>query len=366
MRKDLFIVFIISFAIFLFSIFFFLFYGKAIQYNENSYDCNLMKYSGESAYNLLFFADESTSKSYSEFLLSSSPFSMYPDSFNVYYIDSYNPECDLYKGIALLCYNRNLIKASASCPDIDYVFVINQSDITIRSSSYLNVMSLNFNHQMSVIMHEFGHSFVGLAEEYVNDQNPPPRSRNCVSSCSAFNISEENCFLGCSRSSLFRSVENGIMRTLTSEYYGDYNEAIIIEKIRNERSVISGNPVQDIKDCSDKSYYLIEGIILSDSIMITRQSLEKGCPLSVPDTGDYSFTLYTDSGEIAISQNFSPILFTDIQQDGSYELSGEIYYDNIPFIITLPSGNYSKLDISDGKGNTISGFISGGNLACHL
>src|SRR3989344_2235631 len=146
--------------------------------------CKTIQRNSDNGIDIVFFADnEKIVKEYINYFLSVSPFDNYKDRFNFYYIGDYYPLCELYKGIALLCYSRDLVKKASSCPN-DYIVVINSEEgEEIRSSSYMNVMSVNAKHPSSVIIHEFGHAFVNLAEEYVPAKIPRNSAGNCAADC---------------------------------------------------------------------------------------------------------------------------------------------------------------------------------------
>lgn len=159
------------------------------------------------------------------YLLSNEPFSNYKDKFNFYTIDFF-PECEYYQGIALLCYSRDLIKKTAVCPN-DFIFVIAKDSVNIRSSAYMNVLSINSNLPDSVFLHEFGHAFANLADEYI-PAKIPWGSKNCQINCDNFK-GIGGCFQGCSDNGHLRSSENSVMKTLRTSNYEDFNENIILE-----------------------------------------------------------------------------------------------------------------------------------------
>ena len=119
---------------------------------------------------------------------------------------------------------------SAVCPN-DYVVVLTDMKRHLRSSAYQNVMSLNINHDKSVILHEFGHVFANLADEYV-PSIIPWGSKNCVKNCQDFEKQGVGgCFIGCSQDDYSRSTESSVMRTLSTVDYGELNEGLIEEDL---------------------------------------------------------------------------------------------------------------------------------------
>ena len=89
-----------------------------------------------------------------------------------------------------------------------------------------------------VVMHEFGHSFGDLADEYVDDyylsfsfkgDNYP----NCdSSSCDKWAETEgTGCFKGCSTDGFYRGTKNSLMKSLSAKYFGPINKEVLKEKL---------------------------------------------------------------------------------------------------------------------------------------
>ena len=336
--------------------------------DENSLEeCKTLTYHGENKLNFLFFSDKAQSEEYANFLVSSNPFNEYEEDINFFYIDTYQPECEIYKGVAILCYSRELIKKAASCPDVDIITVLDKEPQRIRSSAYLNVMSINTNHEPTVLLHETGHALANLAEEYINDQNPPRGADNCVQECSEFNSDIDGCFEGCSQGFLQRSVENGVMRTLSPENsenpYGTFNSNIIkgiLDKKSN--SVITGSAISEPRDCSRESY------ILYDSLT-AKKSVQTGCKPGTASEGDYKYEISDQAGEVVAFDNFNANLFTDNQAQEESELEGESFsheeVGNLDLAVPLTG---DEIEVFDGEGNKISesSFFDLGARACKV
>jgi hypothetical protein len=321
---------------------YFLVSNSAILYKspeKNPGNCKVIQFNGYKGINIIFFATKIQAEEYSEFFLNITPFSSNKKSFNFYYINDYTPGCEIYKDSAVLCYSEDMIKRASSCPD-GYIVAITDKAAQIRSSSYMNVLSLNSNHPLTVFPHEFGHAFAFLAEEYVPAELPA-KSKNCQSSCEKFgNIS---CFLGCSKENYYRSIENGIMRTLTSNKYGLFDENLILSKIP-ATSAITGNAIQDQQDCSSQKYYLIKGDYSRGNIKITKECVETGC-VSSEGSGDFEYTVINQDNSTSTNEFNPELIFTDAQNGD--EISGHVYENDGPFILKLPVNDNSKtLEIS--------------------
>jgi hypothetical protein len=124
--------------------------------SSNSEKCNIISYGAEDAFNILFFSQREPAEKYAETLFSIYPFNINKDKFNIFYVDDYHPICDLFGGVAILCYSENIMRKASSCPS-DYVVIITDDfDKRIRSSTYMNVISINQKQAESVFVHEFG------------------------------------------------------------------------------------------------------------------------------------------------------------------------------------------------------------------
>ena len=89
-------------------------------------------------------------------------------------------------------------------------------------------------------MHEFGHIFGGLADEYVDEKYysnigfDPKDYPNCdfPPICTGWEgVNGTGCFDGCTLNSYSRPTENSIMRSLSTEKFGPLNENILINKL---------------------------------------------------------------------------------------------------------------------------------------
>lgn len=279
-------------------------------------ECEVLEKNNENGLNILFFAkDKNEAERYIDYFLSFNPFDKYKDRFNFYYIGNYYPECEVYKGIALLCYSRDLIKKAASCPN-DHIVVLNGDyDRSMRSSNYLNVLSINTKHPLSVFAHEFGHSFVNLAEEYVPAKIPRNSAGNCAADCIDFQGRNDGCFEGCSRGDYFRSVDNGIMRTLQADHYGSFSEWVITNKIlemtKQDDSVISGRAIDEERDCSKEKYLLVGGHVEDGDILIDEKSIQRGCSGGNGE-GEFSSKIVLEDGSEFDFGGFHLEIYTDV------------------------------------------------------
>lgn len=275
--------------------YYFFSYLPYVKAYENSFlDCKTLEVNDENGINLVFFSSKEQTEEYSNYLFSVEPLNELKNKFNIYYIDNYHATCDIYKGVAILCYSKNLLRKAASCPN-DYVIVLEENEDDIRSSSYLNVMSINTKHPLSVMVHEFGHSFANLAEEYI-PAKIPRGSENCQAECTDFEAETNGCFEECSDASYYRSINAGVMRTLSTKQFGVFNEKLVMdsfdEQYKGSDSGLTGRIIDDKDDCSDKVYY---EAILNDKGEVIGKSKQVGCAPPPLEDGKFDPNLiFTD------------------------------------------------------------------------
>ncbi|MBS3091217.1 hypothetical protein J4217_02095 [Candidatus Pacearchaeota archaeon] len=308
------------------------------QSNNSLEICNSLIYNGDDKINIVFLSDKKTVREYSDYLFSITPFSSNKDKFNILYIDSYQPECQLYKSVALLCYSKELTKKASSCKS-DYVIALENKPAEIRSSSYMNVISINKNNPKTVLPHELSHALANLADEYV-PADIPSGSKNCLSKCT---LSKENCFDGCSKSNYYRTINQGIMRSLNSKEFGSFDESLIQESINSQtdkRTGITGNAISEI-NCNGQSYYLLTGTLKDNSIQIKNKEIEKGC-VGNNGYGQFNHRIILNDNTILGQESFNPeFIFTD-SQNGQMTIDGSTFSSDIEFYVKVPAINDAK------------------------
>jgi len=332
--------------------------------SANLETCNTLEFNNDQATNIVFFSNKDQATQYKEFFQETSPFDKNKEAFNFYYIDSYTPKCELYKEIAILCYSKELIKKVASCPN-DYSIVLESYPSNIRSSAYENVMSINTNHQMTVLIHEFGHAFANLAEEYT-PAKLSKGSKNCVASCDKFSYETDGCFEGCSENNYQRSISNGVMRTLSSNEYGQLDEKLILENIKGKVSPLTGNAISNQEECATQDYYLIEGNYNQNNMNLIGRSVEQGC-LGNNGVGNFIYSIKTTSGEIISESDFNPeLIFTDAP--GENQIDGETFVSDKNFLLKIPKITQAKsLTISENNQELIEiNLLDIGARACKI
>lgn len=315
--------------------------------------CNSLVYNGDDKINIVFFSDKNTVENYINAFYNTKPFSENKEKFNFYFIDDYKPKCDIFKGIALLCYSKELVEKAGSCPN-DYIVVVKDAEENIRSSSYMNIMSINKLDTENVFLHEFGHTFADFAEEYT-PSTIPKKAVNCFKDCEEFKGKEDGCFQGCSNEDYYRSIDNGIMRTLISNNFGNFNEFVlrnrIEESIGKPLTGVTGKAIKSNKDCSKEKYFLIKSIFDGNKIKFLDKKVNEGC--AGKGYGEYRYEI-KDRATVRETGSFNPQkIFTDVQVGEKIE--GNIFINEGEFYLVLPFVEDAKeLVIKDLDGKIVS------------
>lgn len=328
--------------------------------SEELETCRSLIYNGEDRIDLLFLASEEDTKRFSDTILNTPPYSENKDYFNVFFIppSEYEPTCEDYKGIAILCNTKENLEAARSCPN-DYIIVVKDYPINIRSSAFTNVISINKNHEDTVIIHEFGHTYGNLAEEYVI-ASLPRNAKNCVSSCDKFSAPIDSCNIECSKTNLYRSINNGVMRTLATSNYGQYNIYLLnklLEKDKPSEPLITGSQIFEYTECKNKNVVAID--VTENNAKLSSELLQ-GC---APNNAG--------AGEICIKSNgeelcYPETVFTDSQDMSTEEvISGEQFISDITtlYLERTTTGQTATIILNGNEIATIS-LEQAGATAC--
>jgi hypothetical protein len=211
-----------------------------IIYNGNPYDKIDIVFLGD-GYSDITDLSKDTNDYINNVLFKIEPFNNSIDKFNIYRIDK-KQELGCSINNYIKCNEFNIKEAASSCPH-DYIFIlVNRNKIKdfikpIRSSAISNMVKINTADKNLVLVHEFGHIFANLADEYVdegyyqgfNAKDYP----NCdTDGCPKWSLLNLGCFQGCSLHNFYRATENSIMKNYyKSNEFGALNSNIINKKI---------------------------------------------------------------------------------------------------------------------------------------
>jgi len=289
-------------------------------------------------------------------LLEIEPFKSNKERFSFFAVNTTRDfECEIgCKGIStLVCCNSKTVLEEASRCDYDSVIVLVNSREECGSASYYTKICSKNSYANTVLVHELGHSFADLADEYVyadyfGDYSVGEvREINCdEEGCEKWKNISEGCYEGCTYSHLYRPAEkysimfdlypkfNDVCKShieeLIKNYYNDKSarkaeeKSYFINLNYNQGAIVFENafvkPIKSWQDFreSDYSIELIteEGKVFNSSLYIP----DKIFPIPpygrivYEDDVDFSFTLpfYEDAEEIRIYRNDRLVAFTDI------------------------------------------------------
>tara|TARA_Y100000034_G_C6895865_1_gene412977 strand:- start:44 stop:1696 length:1653 start_codon:yes stop_codon:yes gene_type:complete len=200
--------------------------------------------SGYESYND-FKADAKSLLTSPDSLLTIDPFKSNKDQFSFSLVDSSvdlecTTSCSNVENV-VCCNNEKVIQEASQC-HFDSVFVlINSADLCGSASTYAKVCA---QHRVSnlALVHELGHSFAGLADEYVynNYDIGTVDAPNCApTDCAKWNPITDECIPGCTYDDLYRSSQDSIMRSYTpvfNEVSKTHIELLISNHIKKTQS----------------------------------------------------------------------------------------------------------------------------------
>jgi len=256
--------------------------------------------------------------------------------------------CDVgCKGIeAMVCCNTQKVFEEASRCGFDNVFIlINDSSFCGSASSYAKVCVKNENKNI-ILMHELGHSFGDLADEYVYEDIYEGYDigeidlANCDDvGCDKWGEISKDCYSGCSYSSLYKSVEShSIMLDLFPEY-NLVSQNQILRIIEN--SLLNKETIE--RNLPSKSYFVnleySNGDIEVNEVFL--KPIKVG--IEVRDS-KYAWEIRDEDERVIFKNNFQvPNIILPINS------SSPIVLDYINFPILLPYyENSAKLLIYEG------------------
>lgn len=177
-------------------------------------------------------------------ILSVSPFNESAEKLNFYRVDKLDQlACQINQMIK--CDEYEVKKLASFCPNDYIIILVDRNKIKdllnpVRSSAIGNIEKINTADNNLVILHEFGHTFGNLADEYVDEKYysniafDPGLYPNCdfPPECKEWSqVDGSGCFDGCSLKKFARPTVNSIMRSLSMEKFGPVNEKVLMEKL---------------------------------------------------------------------------------------------------------------------------------------
>ncbi len=273
-------------------------------------------------------------------LLDIEPFKSNKDKFVFFTVNSTRDlECEIgCKGVStLVCCNNRIVMEEASRCDYDSVFVLVNSEKACGSASYYAKICSKNSYANLVLVHELGHSFGDLADEYVyadyfGDYSVGEVNEvNCADQgCDKWNNISDGCYEGCTYSNLYRPKErNSIMLDL----YPEFNE-VCEEHIEG----LINNYISDkaMKETQEKSFFFNlnynEGKVSFENAVLKPVNSWQDFRKS-----DYSLVIRGREGDAFNTSLYIPNKIFPIPPNGTL-----VYEDNVDFSVTFPYYNEAE------------------------
>lgn len=155
----------------------------------------------------------------------------------------------------MICCDDLAVSNEASQCHYDGIIVLENSEVNCGTSSFYSRVCAKSENANLILAHELGHSFGGLADEYIYSENFAsyniPESYvltfpNCdEAGCPKWADKTSSCYAGCTSPNLYRSSENSIMRAYLFGQFNlvsaDHLEQTIQEHLTKESEIKSSN-----------------------------------------------------------------------------------------------------------------------------
>jgi len=212
------------------------------------------------------------------------PFKSNEDKFNFYFVNrTTDLECELgCFGIdRLVCCNDNKVKQTAAqCPSDEIFVLIDTKDFCGASKDYATVCTIEDSRAGLVLVHEFGHTFGGLGDEYSYGKSGDTNVPNCdVAGCSKWSgIPGTGCFPTCGYTNLFRATNRNSLMNIYIDNFGPVSTGVLIDKLSNFKSSPSTQELLAAVPI-DKNYFTSlkfeSGEIILDKVYVTNSTAEE-------------------------------------------------------------------------------------------
>jgi hypothetical protein len=272
------------------------------------------------------------SERFMENFLSVVPHSEYKDRFNFFRIEDFENYGCKYED-AVICNPQTVQRAATKCPGQDMnIVLVSRNKVDnffkhLRSSAWLNLVSLNSADDPLVLSHEAAHVLYDFADEYVYGGAITWDAPNCDSekeTCPKFSVVEgSECLVGCVNEGNSRPAEYDIMSNYwKSDRYELYNEWWIGEYLEEHTAEsksnfeTDGDPVESPRDV-----YIVEGDCSADGgcdiTDVVYSPAAYPTKSNTPSSG--SPTVVLKHGKSVVNIPTDNILFKDFGPEGNIE-----------------------------------------------
>lgn len=165
------------------------------------------------------------------------PFGRNSGKFNVWRLDTRQDlSCVTKEPRIFECDREKITNAANTCPHDVTVVVVNNNEWRGAGFKNENLVYLGMGVPADAFVHELGHAFAGLDDEYMyggTDPYQPEQSPNCdtVATCPKFTGTPgTECKAECGFANRYRSIDTGMMRIL-GHPFGPFDEKIIEQEL---------------------------------------------------------------------------------------------------------------------------------------
>ena len=261
------------------------------------------------------------------------PFKSGADNFSFFVVNTTRDfECEVgCKNVSTLvcCNGRSVLEEASRC-DYDSIIVLVNSEEECGSASYYAKVCSRNSYANTVLVHELGHSFADLADEYVYEDYfgdyavGEVNEINCDKArCQKWQNISDGCYEGCTYSNLYRSVEK---HSIMLDLYPRFNDVC-----KNHiEELIASYSEDKVRKVEDRSYFINlnynEGTIEFENAFLkpikSWQDFRKS---------DYSIEIINSEGQIFNSSLYVPNKIFPVPPYGRI-----VYEDDVDFSVNLP------------------------------
>lgn len=267
-------------------------------------------------------------------LLDVEPFKSNKDKFVFFTVNTTRDfECEIgCRNVSTLvcCNNRAVIEEASRC-DYDSIFVLVNSREECGSASYYAKICSKNSYANLVLVHELGHSFADLADEYVyadyfGDYSVGEVDEiNCGNEgCEKWKNITEGCYEGCTYSNLYRSKER---KSIMYDLYPEFNE--VCEKHIQE--LIDNYTFDKHKEEAGERSFFFNLNYNQGKISFENAFLKPVSSWQDFRESDYSLVIRNQDGNIFNTSLYIPNKIFPIPPNGTL-----VYEDNVDFAVTFP------------------------------
>ena len=250
--------------------------------------------------------------------------------------------CQNIQGL-VCCNDKKVIEQASQC-NYDHIFILINSNQACGSASTYAKVCVKDSDANLVLIHELGHSFADLADEYVYEDYDigEINNVNCApKGCEKWQDITNNCIPGCTYENLYRSSPTSIMYKLVP-FFNDVSKNHIQNLINNHIQIERSTYIAQL---SPKSYSVN---LRYDKGRIEIRDIHLR-PIKAPTNpkqSNYSATIKDSNNQILFSQNLS--IKPTIQP---YPGTGHpIIQDSFEMPVLIPYyPNAAKLEIQKNK-----------------